>query len=140
MKCCDESVHDGLIDAGEICCPICNKGLDDRSPIRLDLCCQSQDVINDKGTNVCRSCGVVQGYRSVKEYVDFYESKHRFRRKSVYHREYHVINRIDFLSGESNVQMLHEDKAKMVRIFKEVDRVLPKVNNGRKRWFPLILS
>ena len=53
--------------------------------------------------------------------------------KSVYHRKYHVISRIPFLSGESKVQMSHEDKARIVRIFKEVDEVLPKVNNGRKR-------
>ena len=99
------------------------------------LCCQSQDVINDNGMNVCKSCGVVQDYRKVSEYVDFYESEHRFRRKSVYHRKYHVINRIDFLSGESKVQLSHENKARIIPIFKEVNKVLPQVNNGRKNGF-----
>ena len=133
MKCCDESVHNGLIDVGEMCCPFCNKGLGDHTPIRLDSCCQSQDVINNNRTNVCRSCGDVQGYRTVNEYVDFYDSMHRFRRKSIYHRKYHVINRVNFLSGESKVQLSHEDKVKIVRIFKEIDKVLPQVSNDRKR-------
>ena len=70
---------------------------------------------------------------TVNEYVDFYESKHLFRRKSVYHRKYHVINRVDFLSGECKVQFSHEDKARLVCIFEEVNKVLPQVNNGRKR-------
>ena len=59
MECCDESVHNGLIDVEEICCPFCNKGLSDHAVIILDLCCQSQDVINDNKMNVCRNCGVV---------------------------------------------------------------------------------
>ena len=133
MKCCDESVHNELIDVGEICCPFCNKGLGDHTVRKLDLCFQSQDVTNDNKMNVCQNCGVIQDYRTFNEYVDFYESKHRFRRKSIYHRKYHVINRIDFLSGESKLQLSHDDKARIVRIFNRVNKVLPQVNNGRKR-------
>ena len=38
---------------------------------------------------VCRTCGTVQGYEVVKEYIDFYENRHKLKRKSYYHREYH---------------------------------------------------
>ena len=74
----------------------------------------------------------VHGYEQLQEYVDFYENKHRFRRKSIYHRKYHVINRIDFLSGKSKVQFSHKNKDRIIRIFKEIGKVLPQVNNGRK--------
>ena len=41
---------------------------------------------------VCQSCGVVQGYNFVEEYIDFYKNRQKLKRKSVYHREYHINN------------------------------------------------
>ena len=32
------------------------------------------------------------GYETSTEYVDFYENKYRMKRKSVYHRKYHINN------------------------------------------------
>ena len=40
----------------------------------------------------CTNCGYVHGFKSANEFVDFYENRHRIRKKSVYHRKYHILN------------------------------------------------
>ena len=131
MECCNIELHDGLIDVGEICCPFCDTKLQDYESKQDDSCCDNKEIIKDEGMNVCRNCGSVHGYEQLQEYIDFYENKHRFRRKSIYHRKYHVI--IDFLSGKSKVQFSYKNEDRIIRIFKEIGKVLPQVNNGRKR-------
>ena len=133
MKCCDVSIHNELIDVGEIYCPFCDMKLQGYESRQDDSCCSNKEVIKDKGMIICRNCGSVYGYEVAREYVDFYENMRRLRRKSVYHRKYHVVNRIDFLSRESKVQLSHKNKHRIIRIFKEIDKVLPQVNNSRKR-------
>ena len=44
------------------------------------------------GYLVCINCGQVHDYLTADEYVDFYENGHKIRKKSVYHRKYHIIN------------------------------------------------
>ena len=88
---CNKELHDELKESEEISCPFCDKILDsDEKPkdrlVKKGLCCDNQYIINDDEMLACLSCGVVQGYNYVKEYVDFYENIHRFKRKSVYHR------------------------------------------------------
>ena len=133
MECVNASIHNGLIDVGEICCPFCDTKLRDYESKQDDSCCDNKEVIKDKGMIICQNCGSVHGYEQLQEYVDFYENKHRFRRKSIYHRKYHVISRIDFLSGKSKVQFSYKNKDRIIRIFKEIGKVLTQVNNGRKR-------
>ena len=93
---CDMELHEGLIELGDDVCPFCKRALEDEKPqerlAKFDLCCDCQDIINDNGLIVCRSCGIVQGYKTAREYVNFYENRHRMRRKSVYHRKYHLNN------------------------------------------------
>ena len=133
MECCNASIHNELIDVGEIYCPFCDMKLRDYESQQDDSCCDNKEIIKDKGMIICQNCGSVNGYEVAREYVDFYKNKHRFRRKSIYHRKYHVINRIDFLSGKSKVQFSHKNKDRIICILKEIDMVLPQVNNGRKR-------
>ena len=133
MECCNASIHNGLIDVGEICCPFCDMKLRDYKSKQDDSCCFNKEIIKDKGMIICQNCGCVYGYEVAREYVDFYENMRRFRRKSIYHRKYHVINRIDFLGGKSKVQCSYENKDRIIRILKEIDNVLSQVNNGRKR-------
>ena len=133
MKCCDVSIHNELIDVGEIYCPFCDVKLRDYESRQDDSCCGNKEVVKDKDVIICQNCGSVYGYEVAREYVDFYENMRRLRRKSIYHRKYHVVNRIDFLSGESKVQLSHKNKDRIIRIFKEIDKVLPQVNNSRKR-------
>ena len=133
MECCNVSIHNELIDVGEIYCPFCDMKLQGYESRQDDSCCDNKEIIKDKGMIICQNCGSVYGYEVAREYVDFYENMRRFRRKSIYHRKYHVINRIDFLGGESKVQLSHKNIDRITRIFKEIDKVLPQVNNSRKR-------
>ena len=88
---CNKDIHDELKES-EVVCPFCDQQIDFVRKPKDDKCCDNQYIINDDGMLACLSCGVVQGYNYVKEYVNFYENIHRFIRKSVYHREYHINN------------------------------------------------
>ena len=46
---------------------------------------------------VCVKCGRVNGFEMVNEYVDLNENKLNIRRKSKYHRKYHIENILNSL-------------------------------------------
>ena len=124
---CNIELHESLIESGDIVCPFCDFQLtyvkqkpQDRLA-KYDLCCE------------CRSCGIVQGYDSSTEYIDFYESKHKMKRKSVYHRKYHINNVLLEISSSHNITFSVEQKNKILRIFAEIDKILPQINGERKR-------
>ena len=131
-------IHDEIKTMGDIVCPFCFINLEDSDEkpqdrlAKYDLCCECQDIINNNGMFVCRSCGIVQGYDSSTEYIDFYESKDRIRRKSVYHRKYH-INVLTDLSSKYRITFSVEQNNKIMRIFSVVDKILPQINGERKR-------
>ena len=89
-------IHESLIESGDIVCPFCDQKLDsnENKIVKYNLCCDCQDIINDKGSIVCISCGVVQGYIFAEEYVDFHSNKHKMKPKSVCHRQYHINNKL----------------------------------------------
>ena len=137
-------LHKILIESGDIIvCPCCDRNLEDSDERPRDrsakfyLCCDCQDIINDDGMIVCRSCGIVQGYKTAREYVDFYENRHRMKRKSVYHRKYHMNNILMDLSTEHNITFSVEQKNKIMRIFSEIGEILPQMNGKRKRMISL---
>ena len=130
---CNIDIHDELINCGEISCPFCDKILDSNKKPKDDLCCDNQDVINEDGMLVCQNCGVVQGYNYVKEYVDFYKNRHRFIRKSVYHREYHINNILLNIEEKYNIKISNCQKQKIDAIYVEIGKVLNEVNGTRKR-------
>ena len=82
---------------------------------------------------VCRSCGIVQRYESSVEYIDFYENKYRMKRKSVYHRKYHINNVLTDLSSKYRITFSVKQKNKIMKIFSEIDKILPQINGERKR-------
>ena len=129
-------LHEGLIELEDVVCPFCKRTLGDEKPrdrsVKYYLCCVCQDIINDNGLIVCRSCGVVQGYKMAREYVNFYENIHRMKRKSVYHRKYHLNNILMDISTKHN-----EQKNKIMRIFSEIGKILPQINGERKRMISL---
>ena len=62
---CNIDLHESLVESGDIVCPFCNQNLDsDEKPqdrlAKYDLCCDYQEIINNNGMIVCRSCGIVQ--------------------------------------------------------------------------------
>ena len=136
---CDIELHGSLIESGDIVCPFCDQNLEDSDEkprdrlVKYYLCCDCQDIINNDGMIVCRSCGIVQGYETAREYVDFYENKYRIKRVSVYHREYHINNVLTDLSLKYRITFSVEHKNKILRIFAEIDKILPQINGERKR-------
>ena len=138
---CDMELHEGLIELGDVVCPFCKRTLGDEKPrdrsAKYYLCCHCQDIINDNGMIVCQSCGIVQGYKIAREYVDFYENRYRMRRKSVYHRKYHLNDILMDFSTKHNMTFSVEQKNKIMRIFSEIGDILPQINGERKRMISL---
>ena len=134
---CNKELHNGLSDIGEISCPFCGKILDSnekpKDRLIYDLCCDCQDIINDNGMLVCQNCGIVQGFKYAKEYVNFYENRHRFRNKSVYERKYCINNRLLDIQCNYQINLTCQDQIKMKKIFSEIGKILDKVNGSRKR-------
>ena len=140
---CDMELHEGLIELGDVVCPFCKRTLEDLDEkpqdrlAKYDLCCDCQDIINDNGMIVCRSCGIVQGYKMAREYVNFYENRHRMKRKSVYHRKYHLNNILMDIDTKHNITFSFEQKNKIMRIFSEIGKFFHQMNGERKRMISL---
>ena len=133
MSFCNEDLHETLMIEENITCPFCNKQLNDHSPERQQ-CCDEMYVIKDScEMNVCQSCGSVYGYDIVKEYVDFYESRHRIRSKSIYHRKYHIQNILINLRQKYEIEISYIQQQKVERIFDEVGKIDHLVYEKRKR-------
>ena len=136
---CNSMIHDEIKTMGDIVCPFCDQNLEDSDEkpqdrlAKYDLCCDYQDIINDNGMIVCRSCGIVQGYETAREYVDFYENKYRIKRKSVYHRKYHVNNILMDVTLKYNITFSVDQKNRIIKIFSEIGNIFPQINGERKR-------
>ena len=136
---CNKELHDELKESGDIVCPFCDQKLEDSNEkpldrlVKYELCCDNQYIINDDGMLACLSCGVVQGYDYVKEYINFYENIHKFIRKSVYHREYHINNLLLDIEEKYNIKISNCQKQKIDAIYVEIGKVLNEVNGTRKR-------
>ena len=129
---CNKELHNELKESGDVVCPFCDEIIQDRS-VENELCCDCQDIINGNGMNVCKSCGVVQGYDIASQYVDFHENRHKIKRKSVYHREYHINNILLDVSTKHNMTFSVEQKCKIERVFVEIGNIIDEVNGNRKR-------
>ena len=101
--------------------------------VKYYLCCKSPEIINDNRMSVCNKCGIVQGYNYVKEYVDFHQNRHRFIRKSVYHREYHINNKLLDIKQKYKIILTYQQQNKIDRVFTEIGKILNQVNGTRKR-------
>ena len=56
-----------------------------------------------------------------------------YEKKSIYHRKYHIESVINSISGENDVQLTYSQRNLIYIIFIEIDGILHKVNDGRKR-------
>ena len=136
---CDIELHEGLIELGDMVCPFCDLQLIDVEQKLQDctakyyLCCDCQEIIYNNGMIVCRSCGIVQGYETSVEYIDFYENRHKLKRKSVYHRKYHMNNILMDISTKYNIKISCHQKFKIDRLFAEIGKIINEVNGTRKR-------
>ena len=136
---CNKELHYELVESGEISCPFCDQNLEDSNEkpqdrlVKYFSCCDDQYIINDDGMLACLSCGIVQGYELASEYVNFYENRHKLKRKSVYHREYHINNTIMDVKQKYGIEISHHQKCKIDAIFTETGKILNEVNDTRKR-------
>ena len=58
---------------------------------------------------------------------------HKIRKKSVYHRYYHIDNVMNIISFKNNIQLTQKQINQIHKVFVEIDCVLHEVNDGRKR-------
>ena len=137
---CNIDLHNELKKTGNIVCPFCDFQLTyvKQKPLKYD-CCNNPNIINNNGMLVCQSCGVVQGYNFVEEYIDFYKNRHKLKRKSVYHREYHINNALLNIKEKYNIEISFSLKNKIDRVFVEISKILNEVNCERKRMISINL-
>ena len=126
---CNIALHDEFLNIGEIICPFCYIKLYEIK-YEKNICCSEQDM---NGKNTCINCGVVNSDIYAIEYVNFYDNIHRIRKKSVYHRKYHIENVLDGILSNNNIQLTYHQREQIYKVFVEIDSVLNEVNDGRKR-------
>ena len=66
------------------------------------------------GYLVCKNCGQVHDEYFAFEYVDFYENRHKIRKKSEYHRKYHVMNAMNDIAQNNNIQIGYYNRENIV--------------------------
>ena len=128
---CNTEIHSDLILLNESLCPYCDEVLDCDKV--LELCCLDPFIENLNGMNTCINCGIVHGYVFVPEYINFHENKHKFHRKSIYHRKYHIENVLNDICYGNNVVLSHNERDRIFKAFTEIGTVIPSVNGKRKR-------
>ena len=131
---CTNEIHNELLKMNELICPFCNKKMIEIYNIKsFDSCCSEQDIGNINGMNTCINCGLVDGYVFVNEYFNFHDNIYKIRKKSVYHRKYHIKNVLYSISSKNNIQLTSYQIEQIQKVFVEIDSVLPKVENRGKR-------
>ena len=125
---CNPQIHDELKNIGESKCPFCDKFLLECDK-GVQSCCSNQHV----ESLICVNCGLVFGCEYATEYIDFYENIHKIRRKSVYHRKYHIENVPNTICYVNRVELTHDQRDQIYKIFLEIGTILNEVNGIRKR-------
>ena len=138
---CEIGIHEAFIELKQNICPFCKQPLEDEKKCDIIeeyyLCCDCREIVINNGYIVCKNCGIVQGYKKAKEFINFYENLYRIRRKSVYHRKYHLNNILMDIGIKNNITFSVEQKNKIMRIFSEIGKILPQINGERKRMISL---
>ena len=98
----------------------CNKQIQDPGKPKTYFCCDSMRLIKD-GFIVCKNYGQVSGEYYASEFVDFYGNRRRIRKKSVYHRKYHIINVMNDIAQKNSIQIGYYNRENILRIFKLID-------------------
>ena len=134
---CNSVLHDELKSMGECNCPFCDRLLVEVYKVEVDkvveLCCSEQDMENVNGMNICNNCASVHGYDYVNQYIDFFENMHRIRLKSVYHQKYQIENVLNSICYRNRVELTHDQRDRIYKVFAEINSILHKINDGRKR-------
>ena len=130
---CTEEIHQMLIqEENAINCIFCCKQIQDPGKPKRCFCCSNMKLVKD-GYLVCINCGQVHDYLTANEYIDFYENRYRIKRKSVYHRKYHIINVMNDIAQTNGIQIGYYNRENILRIFKLTDNVTHQPGVRRKR-------
>ena len=138
---CEIGIHEAFIELKQNICPFCKQPLEDEKKCDIIeeyyLCCDCREIVINNGYIVCKNCGIVQGYKKAKEFINFYENLYRIRRKSVYHRKYHLNNILMDIGTKYNLTFSIEQRNKILRIFYEIGVILDQIKSVRKRMISL---
>ena len=138
---CEIGIHEAFIELKQNICPFCKQSLEDEKKCDIIeeyyLCCDCREIVINNGYIVCKNCGIVQGYKKAKEFINFYENLYRIRRKSIYHRKYHLNNILMEMSLKQNIKFSIEQRNKILRIFYEIGVILDQIKGVRKRMISL---
>ena len=55
------------------------------------------------------------------------------KRKSIYHRKYHINNKLLDIKQKYNKELSYQDQIKVEKIFSDIGEITEKINKGRKR-------
>ena len=58
---------------------------------------------------------------------------HRIRWKLVYHQKYHIENVLNSICYRNRVQLTHDQRYRIYKVFDEINSILHNINDGRKR-------
>ena len=119
---CNKEIHELLIQESYVNCIFCNKQIVDSGKPRRYFCCGSMKLIKDDFIS-CKNCGQVHDEYFAPEYYDFYGDRHRIRKKSVYHRKYHIINVMNDIAQKNSIQIGYYNRENILIIFKLIDNV-----------------
>ena len=119
---CNKDVHELLIQESYVNCIFCNKQIQDPGKPRRYFCCDSMRLIKDDFI-VCKNCGQLHDQYFSSDYIDFYENRYRIKRKSVYHRKYHIINAMNDIAQINGIQIGYYNRENILRICKLIDNV-----------------
>ena len=101
MEC--KNIHEFLLnEENQAICPFCDEQLTDVKSVETK-CCDRPNITVDGFKIVCTNCGSVHRFKSPNEFVDFYENRLGIRKKSVYHRKYHILNVMNDIAQKNNI-------------------------------------
>ena len=129
---CNKQIHSELMTMNVSECPFCDQLLVKGDKV-VESCCLKPNISNKNGIYTCISCGLVHGYVNVNEYIDFYENMYKIRRRSVYHRKYHIESVLNNIYFETRIDLTHDERERIFRVFAEISDIIPNVNGRRKR-------
>ena len=128
---CNSQIHDELKNMDESTCPFCCQLLV-KIKSTPTQCCIDQNILEDDYSTVCQNCGS-QSYKYVSNYIDFYENMYKIRRKSIYQRKYHIENVMNDICFKNRIDLTHDQRDRIYKIFIEIDSVIHSVNKLRRR-------
>ena len=116
----------------QVQCPFCDEILYQVKSIETK-CSERPNITIDGSKIVCSNCGSMHGYNTAIEFMDFYENMYRKRKKSIYHRKYHILNVIDDIAQKNRIQIGYYNREKILRAFILIDRAASQINANRRR-------